>query len=170
MLLVALTAVLTLPATLAALVVRFGDRDPVHIRTAAKAGITLLFLTTGIAHFVITAPMSQMIPPPIPFKTELVWITGVLEILGAIGIWVRRYERLTGWCLMALVVAVFPANIYTAVTGVVIEGQSTDLSYLIVRVPFQIFLVVWIWAGTRRDVPGSGHQVTHHVGIAAITH
>lgn len=145
-----MTAVLTMPAIVTAVFVRLTGRESEHIRAAAKIGITLLFLATGIAHFVLTAPMAQMIPPPLPFKTELVWITGVFEILGAIGIWSPKYSRLAGRCLIALVIAVFPANIYTAVTGVVINGQHTDLSYMIVRVPFEILLVVWIWAATRK--------------------
>lgn len=119
-------------------------------RNAAKIGITLLFLLTGVAHFIITQPMSQMIPPPIPFKVAIVYITGVLEIAGAIGIWTALRKQ-AAWGLMLLVIGVFPANIYTALTGVVIAGQHTDASYLIVRVPFEILLVMWVYVAAARS-------------------
>lgn len=159
MLLLVMTLVLTGPAIIVVLARLILPRHVtaqwrfVTSRNAAKLGITILFLATGVAHFIVTRPMSQMIPPPIPFKTAIVYITGVLEIAGAIGIW-TRLERQAAWGLMLLVISIFPANIYTALTGVVIEGQSTNAKYLIVRVPFEILLVAWIYGASGKKLVG----------------
>ncbi len=155
MLLIAMTLVLVVPGVMAGAAALIWKKR-VPVREWMRVGVTLLFLATGIAHFVITDAMSQMIPPVVPFRVPLVYITGVFEIAGAIGIWVPRVARLAGFCLIALVIAVFPANLYTALTHVVIEGQQTDESYLLVRVPFEILLVVWIYYSmTPRNLSGA---------------
>lgn len=160
MLLFALTLVLVGPAIAARFIHAIAPRRNIPWQTAAKIGITLLFLTTGIAHFIVTGPMAQMVPPPIPFKTAIIYGTGVFEIAGAIGIWVPRFAQTAGTYLVLLVIAVFPANIYTALTGVVIAGQHTDAKYLIIRVPFEILLVVWTYFATRNRAPANAGNIT----------
>lgn len=117
---------------------------------AGLIALAALFLMTGISHFILTEGMAQMVPPPFP-PVETVWATGVLEILGAIGLLVPRTSKLSAWCLLALLIAVFPANIYASVNQTGLGGHVDGPSYLWQRVPFQLLLLVWTWVfGIRR--------------------
>lgn len=112
--------------------------------------LAALFLMTGVSHFFLTESMAQMVPPPFP-PVPTVWATGVLEILGAIGLLVPRTSKLAAWCLLAFLVAVFPANIYAAVKHTGLGGHADGPSYLWQRVPFQVLLLGWTWMfGIRR--------------------
>lgn len=114
----------------------------------ARVGLTLFFLFTGLGHFVRTEEMAEMVPPLIPYRVELIYLTGVLELLGAAGVWVPRLTRLTGLCLILMLIAVLPANIYSAVQRVEFGGHGAGPTYLLVRVPFQFFVIWWTYFAT----------------------
>ena len=63
-------------------------------------------------------------------------------MLGAIGVWIPRLMRLTGLCLILMLVCLLPANLYSAVNRVDFGGHGAGPAYLLVRVPFQL-LVIW---------------------------
>jgi len=117
-------------------------------RDRSKVGITILFLITGSAHFFVTAQMASMIPPFVPARVAIVYMTGVFELLGAVGIWIPRLARLTGLCLILLLIAVFPANVYAAWHYLPIVGHEAGPRYLLMRTPFQLILIVWIYLAT----------------------
>lgn len=116
----------------------------------ARVGLTLFFALAGIAHFVRTEGMSQMLPPSVPYRVELIYLTGILELLGAIGVWIPRLTRLTGICLIVMLVGVLPANIYSALSRVDFGGHGGGPIYLLVRVPFQLFLIWWTYWATEQ--------------------
>jgi uncharacterized membrane protein len=118
--------------------------------TRAKVGLTLFFLFTALGHFVRTEGMAEMVPPLIPYRVELIYITGVLELLGAVGVWVPRLMRLTGLCLILMLIAILPANIYSAVQRVDFGGHGAGPAYLLVRVPFQLFVIWWTYFATEQ--------------------
>src|SRR5688572_14558408 len=60
----------------------------------ARVGLSLFFLFTGIGHFIRTKEMAEMVPSSLPYRFEVIYITGVLELLGAIGVWIPRMMRL----------------------------------------------------------------------------
>src|SRR5688500_352154 len=68
----------------------------------ARVGLSLFFLVTASAHFTSTQGMATMIPPSIPYRVPLVYLTGILEALGAIGVWIPRLTRLTGFLLILM--------------------------------------------------------------------
>ena len=117
-------------------------------RTRAKVGVSLLFLVTASGHFTQPAAMAQMLPPWVPSRVGIIYVTGVLELLGAIGIWVPGIARLTGLCLILMLVAVFPSNVYAALNRVPFGGHESGPVYLLVRLPFQIMLIAWIYKAT----------------------
>jgi uncharacterized membrane protein len=78
----------------------------------ARVGLALFFVFTAIEHFVRTEEMSAMILSSIPFRTEPIYITGALELLGAVGVWIPGLVRLTGICLILMLLCLLPANIY----------------------------------------------------------
>lgn len=116
----------------------------------ARVGLTLFFVFTAIGHFVRTEEMSAMIPSFIPYRTELIYITGVLELLGAIGVWIPSLVRLTGICLILMLLCLLPANIYSAIHRVDFGGHGAGPIYLLVRVPFQLFVICWTYFATEQ--------------------
>lgn len=119
---------------------------------AGRIALAALFVMTGAAHFIVTEPMAQMVPPPFP-PVATVLATGVLEILGAIGLLLPRRSILAAWCLLALLVAMFPANIYAAIHHTGLGGHVDGPSYLWQRAPLQLLLLAWTWVfGIRMRV------------------
>ncbi|MFN2406767.1 MAG: DoxX family protein [Pyrinomonadaceae bacterium] len=115
----------------------------------ARVGLTLFFLFTGVGHFVTTQAMAEMLPPSIPYRIELIYVTGVLELLGAIGVWIPRLVRITGLLLIIMLIGLLPANIYSALNRVEYGGHGAGPAYLLVRVPFQLFVIWWTYFATR---------------------
>jgi uncharacterized membrane protein len=144
--------VLTLPYLLARLLPALRRRgDPA---AQAAIGLGLLFLFTASGHFVQTQAMAQMLPPWVPARTELVYLTGVLEALVGLAFFVPRWRRAAGWAAAAMLVGFFPANIYAALEHVPMGGHAWGPVYLFVRAPLQAFLLGWLWIFVLR--PGAG--------------
>src|SRR5947209_4752998 len=83
---------------------------------AVAVGLAAMFLLTGIAHFAqpLRSGLIAIVPPKLPAPGLLVTITGVLELLGAIGLLVPQTRIAAAFCLALLMVAMFPANVYAA--------------------------------------------------------
>ena len=94
--------------------------------------------------------MAAMLPPAIPYRMELIYVTGLLELLGAIGLWLPGLMRLTGVCLILMLVGILPANIYSAINHVEFGGHGSGPAYLLIRVPFQLFLIGWTYFATKQ--------------------
>lgn len=141
LLLVAPYAVLTLAG-------RWVGRLKIAPAARARVGLTLFFLFTGLGHFVRAEEMAEMVPPPVPYRLELIYVTGVLELLGAAGVWVPRLLRLAGLCLILMLIAILPANVYSALHRVDFGGHAAGPAYLLVRVPFQFFVIWWTYFAT----------------------
>jgi uncharacterized membrane protein len=120
---------------------------------SAAHALALMLVMTSSAHFVpadVTvmpnhADLVRIVPPFVPFPGAMVYITGVLEFAGALGLILARTRRAAGLCLAALFVLLLPANIYAAVAGVPFAGESA--SPLWQRIPEQVcYLAVALWA------------------------
>jgi uncharacterized membrane protein len=107
--------------------------------------LTVFFLFTGLSHFLMTEKMAQMLPPSVPMRTTIIYVTGVLEILGAIGLLINPLQKITAWALIVFLIGVLPANIYAAIAHVNFGGHEYGPAYLLIRVPFQIFLILWCY-------------------------
>ena len=91
-----LLLVLFVPGTILTLVERQLPGKRVAWTAKGRAGISLFLVVTSSSHFVRTAAMAEMLPPVVPFRIELIYLTGVLELLGAIGVWVAHFARVAG--------------------------------------------------------------------------
>ena len=90
---------------------------------ALRGGLAAMFVVTGASHFVgMREDLISMIPPALPEPGLLVTITGVLELAGAIGLLWRRTAPWAAGGLTALLVAMFPANVYAALEGLTLAG------------------------------------------------
>lgn len=133
-------------------------RQPARRYGAARRGqisLALLFLFTGLGHFVQTEAMAEMLPPWTPARTLMIWLSGVAEWLIAIGLLIPRHARLAGWCAIAFLILVFPGNVYAALNRVAFGGHAAGPIYLLVRGPFQLLLIAWAyWFAARRGTGG----------------
>ena len=117
----------------------------------ARVGLTVFFLFTAIGHFARTEEMAAMLPPAVGYRTMLIYVTGVLEGLGAIGVWIRRLTKLTGICLILMLIGILPANIYSAINQIDFGGHAAGPAYLLVRAPFQLFVIWWTYFATEQN-------------------
>lgn len=114
----------------------------------ARWAMGCMLLFTGAAHFAYTEGMAEMLADWIPFRMCLVYITGILEVIGAIGLMISSSSKITGICLMLFLLLVFPANIYAAIHNIdPITGMADGhgIEYLFFRVPLQLFFILWIY-------------------------
>ena len=83
---------------------------------ALAVGLAVMFVMTGIAHFVgpMRRDMIAIVPPGLPAPAQLVTITGVLELVGAVGLLLPATRGAAAVCLLLLMLAMFPANVYAA--------------------------------------------------------
>ena len=114
-------------------------------RAAGALGVGLLFIFTGVGHFIQSAPMAQMLPEFVPFRMPLVYLTGLLEFAIAAGFFIPATRRLAGWAAAAVLVLFFPANVYAAFAQVPMGGHAWGPVYLLIRAPLQAAIVAWVW-------------------------
>ncbi len=119
--------------------------------TFSRALISLLFVAAGLNHFRSTALYVSIMPPYLPFPLALVYISGLAEIAGGAGVAIPRTRRAAGWGLLALLLAVFPANISMATDNVVPAGYQIPSTLLWARLPLQFVLMFWVWSATLRS-------------------
>lgn len=146
-----LLLLLTGPFLVVSLLSYLSPRFNLRFSTRARVGLSLFFLFTGIGHFIRTEPMAAMLPPSVPYRVELIYLTGVFELLGAVGVWIPKLMKITGVCLILMMLAVLPANIYSAFNHVEFGGHQYGPLYLLVRVPFQLFVIAWIYVATEQQ-------------------
>lgn len=120
----------------------------IQLRFLGKLAMSCMLIFTGIAHFIFADGMAMMLPESIPFRIEIIYLTGMMEILGAMGLLINQISRQTGILLILFLIAVLPANIYAAVhqidptTG---ELNGEGVEYLFLRIPLQLFFICWIY-------------------------
>lgn len=113
--------------------------------------IAAAFLITGILHFLKPQFFVKIMPDYIPWHLAMVYISGVAEMLGGIGILVSQTQTFAAWGLLLLLVAVFPANINMAVESIQKSGLGSWYSMiLLLRLPLQFVIMYWVyWACLR---------------------
>ncbi|GAB4386336.1 MAG: hypothetical protein Kow00121_52710 [Elainellaceae cyanobacterium] len=112
--------------------------------------LAVCIIVVGITHFIRPEQYARIVPPAFPHPVAMVYISGVFEILGGIGLTIPFISVAAAWGLVALFVAVFPANIYQTLHSIPIEGIPHYPLLYWFRLPFQAVLVAWAWWYTRR--------------------
>lgn len=115
----------------------------------AIGAIATLFITAGVLHFVVPEPFMRIVPPALPRPRELVYISGLCEIVGGLAVLPRQTRRAAGWGLIALLWAVFPANIEMWLSARAAAGPRWQEIVLLLRLPLQWALMWWIWRATQ---------------------
>ncbi len=113
------------------------------------------FITIGILHFVFYDNFMGIMPPYIPFHSFCVIASGIAEILLGIMVFIPRTRRLAGFGIWALLVVVFPANIYMAMNGVHFPGLEGPEWALWARLPMQFVMAFQVWWVCIRPEPAA---------------
>lgn len=115
-------------------------------------GLTLVFLFTGAGHFFTPEPMAQMIPPLFPYRIEIIYITGLVELLAGLLLLPQSTRYYAGLFVIGMLAAFLPFNIYAAIDRVPMGGHAWGPVYLLVRVPLQIVFAVWCyWFAVKKN-------------------
>jgi uncharacterized membrane protein len=119
--------------------------------TWSRRLLAAFFTFSGTLHFGIPRSYEAMVPPGVPAR-EAVTVSGVAEIVGGLAVLYPRTRHLSRWWLLALLLAVFPANVHMAVNPGQIRGL--DLGRiprwaLWARLPLQPLAMLWVWRATR---------------------
>ena len=115
---------------------------------SGNLAMCLMLCFTAMGHFMFTKGMSMMIPPFIPFKTTLIYGTGILEIILALGLLFLPIRPYIGYALIVFFITITPANIYAATQHIDIEKGSLTgptTQYLWFRIPLQLLFIGWVY-------------------------
>jgi uncharacterized membrane protein len=113
--------------------------------------LAAFFVLAGLNHFREPAVYLGMMPPWLPWPAALIAVSGACEVLGGIGILVPRTRRAAAWGIIALLAAVFPANLHVALMGRM-PGFGFSPAVLWLRLPFQaVFAFAVAWAALAGD-------------------
>lgn len=112
-----------------------------RLRMTPATTLAGLLAVTGTLHFVFPRAFASIVPPQLPARTALVYVSGAAEIACAAGLAVPRTRRAAGWATALLLVAVFPANVQMALDA---GDRSTAYRWgTYLRLPLQLPLVLW---------------------------
>ena len=116
----------------------------------------VFFVLAGLNHFRSPQTYRQIVPPGLGAPGVLVAVSGVCEIAGGLGLLIRPIRPAAGWGLLALLVAVFPANIYMAMRPEALPDWHVPVWLLWARLPMQAVLMAWVWYVSRANGKETG--------------
>ncbi len=115
-------------------------------KTVSKYLLAIFMVGAGTMHFVRTDFYVKIMPPYLPLHRELAYLSGVFEIVLGVFLLIPRFSRLAAWGIFALLIAVFPANIYVYQHQELIPGSP--ILHLL-RLPLQGVFLLWAYWHTR---------------------
>jgi len=117
------------------------------MKTVLLYFMSLLYIAAGIYHFVNPKMYMRIMPAWLPYHLPLVYISGVCEIAFALLLIPESTRPVGAWLIIALLIAVFPANIQMLINFY--NKQSPSLWIAVVRLPLQLVLIWWAWMYTK---------------------
>lgn len=124
-----------------------------HSKTTLRGVLAVCMVVAGILHFAQSEPFIRIVPGFLPAPAALVYISGAIEIALGFGLLVPAVSQLAAWGLVALFIAVFPANLNMAINHIQIEGIPNTWWFQAIRLPFQLVLIAWAYWYTRPELP-----------------
>lgn len=125
-----------------------------NLPLAARIAMCVMLCFTAIGHVVLTKGLAMMIPDVVPFKIELVYLTGILEVLLGIGLLIPSVRRYAAWALIVFFILILPTNIYAAIIHLDYETGTFDgsgVAYLWFRVPLQLLFILWVYISSIKE-------------------
>ncbi|WP_422928431.1 DoxX family protein [Singulisphaera sp. PoT] len=140
------------------------------LRTVFRYLLSVFFIYAGFNHLRSPEPFVAIMPRILPWPYALVAISGWAEIIGGLGVILAQTRRIAGWGLIALLIAVFPANIQAAIHGMELGGKPVAPWILWVRLPFQFIFIAWVYwtceLGKRKTPAEKPSKITNVDEIA----
>jgi uncharacterized membrane protein len=124
------------------------------LKLVLKYLFAAFFVVAGVNHFINPAFYLKIMPPYLPWHLTLVYLSGVCEIALGLLLFVRKFTRAAAWGLVALLVAVTPANVHMAINHGLFPEYSVAVLWL--RLPLQLVLMAWAYRYTLPVVHGPG--------------
>jgi uncharacterized membrane protein len=121
------------------------------LRPVMKYLLVIFYVGAGINHFVHPGFYLNIMPPYLPWHVELVYLSGIIEIALGIMVLIPRFTSISGWSIIALLIAVFPANIHMALNPHLYPDIKPVLLYI--RLPLQGLFMYWAYWVTRPAKP-----------------
>ena len=138
-----------------------------RLRRALPWVMGVFYIVAGANHFLNPGFYMPMMPPYLPLHRELVFLSGVAELVLGIAVLVPATRRAAAWGIILLLVAVFPANIHIALHDVPLGGAAHGAGALNwARLPLQAVLIAWAWRYTRDDTGRAGAAAPQHAAVA----
>ncbi|MDF0714801.1 hypothetical protein PY092_01455 [Muricauda sp. 334s03] len=137
---------------LSALVLKLFTKE-LNLQLAGRIAMACMLVFTAIGHFAFMEGMAAMVPSFVPFRKEIVLITGIMEVLFAIGLLLPQYQKQTAWLLIVFFILILPANIKAALEEINYQtGQMNGpgATYLWFRVPLQLLFILWAYVTSIR--------------------
>lgn len=131
---------------------------PTRAQLVSAYVMAFFYGSAGVMHFVDPGFFLQIVPSVLPFPLLIVYLSGVAELTLGVGLALPKTRHWAAWGVVALLVAVYPANLYHWIAGVQIKGIETPAIYHPVRALVQLLLIAWAaWLarGTRPKVTDS---------------
>jgi len=123
------------------------------MKILARWVLAVFFVLAGANHFRTPTIYLGMMPAGLPWPEAMNAFSGVAEMLGGVGLLIPWTRRWAAWGLLALLIAVFPANVHVALLGHM-PGLDVSPAVLWLRLPFQAVFGAWVWwVGLRRSPP-----------------
>ncbi len=120
------------------------------LRNLTLGLLAIAFVAVGVTHFTNPDFFVAIVPPYLPAPLALVYISGFFEVLGGAGLLIPRLRRTAGWGLIALMIAVYPANIHMAMNPEQFPDVSPTALYVRLPIQFVMIGIVW-WAALSRN-------------------
>jgi uncharacterized membrane protein len=131
------------------------SRGNFEFAMSGRIAMSAMLVFTAVAHFAFTKGMAMMLPHFIPYKTEVVYLTGMIEIAAAVGLFIPTFRTITAWLLIAFFVLILPANIYAALKQIDYQKGTFDgngMTYLWFRIPLQFLFIVWTYLSSLKEI------------------
>ncbi|TAN00705.1 MAG: hypothetical protein EPN39_03745 [Chitinophagaceae bacterium] len=140
--------IVLIAAFVISLVVTFLFGGNMDYTLSGNIAMCIMLWFTAIGHFAYKKGMVMMMPGFIPFKTSLVFATGILECVLGMGLLFIHIRMIASWILILFFILILPVNIHAAIKRVDYQKgnfEGKGISYLWFRIPLQIIFIVWVW-------------------------
>ena len=117
-------------------------------RSLFRVPFALSFVAVGVLHFTNPDPFVSIMPRYLPWHLELVYLSGLFEVLGGLGLLVPPTRRFAAWGLIALLIAVYPANVNMLINDIYLDDMPRERWLLWARMPLQFLMALGVlWSG-----------------------